>query len=144
MNFEQHFTEKQKGMISLALEYADAIGESVDKVYIYTSFENNLYAFDIFFKKNDEYYMLHELSNSVDPSLIIDVLQIGNKDLRDIKQICDKYAQQMPTQMKIIYDNNLKKVSAEYSYDIFHSDSTTLTYRDIFQKWFKEVKNSSL
>lgn len=46
----------------------------------------------------------------------------------------------MPTQIKLIYDNVYNKVHADYSYDLFYSNSDTLTSFDIFNQWYEEVK----
>ena len=46
----------------------------------------------------------------------------------------------MPTQIKLIYDNIQNKVSGKYSYDLFYSNSDTLTADDIFEQWYKETK----
>ena len=46
----------------------------------------------------------------------------------------------MPSQIKLIYDNKQNKVKGKYSYDLFYSNSDTLTADDIFEQWYNEVK----
>ena len=46
----------------------------------------------------------------------------------------------MPSQIKLIYDNVKKSVDGKYSYDLFYSNSDTLTADDIFEQWYNEVK----
>ena len=140
MSFEDKFTKKQKDMISLAPEYVERINVHVNNIYIYCSHENNMYTFDLFFGEEKKIYLIHQLSLDSDPSLMIQVLQIGNQDLQEIHEICKKYDRPMPTQIKIIYDNVNKKVHADYSYELFYSNSDTLTSNDIFNQWFEEVK----
>ena len=72
--------------------------------------------------------------------MIFSVLKLGNQDLQDIHKICRKYNRPMPTQIKLIYDNIQNKVSGKYSYDLFYSNSDTLTADDIFEQWYKEIK----
>ncbi|HFU3700212.1 TPA: hypothetical protein ACGOZB_002198, partial [Streptococcus suis] len=68
------------------------------------------------------------------------VLKIGTEDLKEVEKICKKYSRSMPTQIKLIYDNVHNKVHADYSYDLFYSNSDTLTSFDIFNQWYEEVK----
>ena len=144
-NFEDKLSEIQTDMIQLALEYAERVGQKVDTVYIYCSFET-MYSFDVFYKDDENnIVMLHELSNkgmseSEIDNLIFSVLKLGNKDLQDIHKICQKYNQPMPTQIKLIYDHKQNKVKGKYSYDLFYSNSDTLTADDIFEQWYNEVK----
>ena len=144
-NFEDEFSAKQTDMIQLALEYAERVGQKIDTVYIYGSFET-MYSFDVFYKDDrNNIVMLHELSQkgmseSEIDNLIFSVLKLGNQDLQDIHKICRKYNRPMPTQIKLIYDNIQNKVSGKYSYDLFYSNSDTLTADDIFEQWYKEIK----
>ena len=144
-NFEDKFSAKQTDMIQLALEYADRVEQKIDTVYIYGSFET-MYSFDVFYKDDrNNIVMLHELSQkgmseSEIDNLIFSVLKLGNQDLQDIHKICRKYNRPMPTQIKLIYDNIQNKVSGKYSYDLFYSNSDTLTADDIFEQWYKEIK----
>ena len=145
MIFEDEFSAKQTDMIQLALEYAESVGQKVDTVYIYCSFET-MYSFDVFYKDDkNNIVMLYELSNkdmskSEIDNLIFSVLKLGNKDLQDIHKICQKYNRPMPTQIKLIYDNVQNKVKGKYSYDLFYSNSDKLTADDIFEQWYNEVK----
>ena len=73
-------------------------------------------------------------------NLIFHVLKIGTDDVKELKKICEKYNQPMPTQIKLIYDNKQNKVKGKYSYDLFYSNSDTLTSGNIFEQWYNEVK----
>ena len=89
--------------------------------------------------------MLHKLSkkdmNEFElDNLIFSVLKLGNQDLQDLHQICQKYNRPMPSQIKLIYDNVKNEVNSKYSYDLFYSNSDTLTPDDIFIEWYNEVK----
>ncbi len=145
MIFEDEFSAKQTEMIQLALEYADRVEQKVDTVYIYCSFET-MYSFDIFYKDdNNNIVMLHKLSkkdmNEFElDNLIFSVLKLGNQDLQDLHKICQKHNRPMPSQIKLIYDNVQNEVNSKYSYDLFYSNSDTLTPDDIFMEWYNEVK----
>lgn len=144
-NFEDEFSAKQTDMIQLALEYADRVEQKIDTVYIYGSFET-MYSFDVFYKDDrNNIVMLHELSQkgmseSEIDNLIFSVLKLGNQDLQDIHKICRKYNRPMPTQIKLIYDHKQNKVKGKYSYDLFYSNSDTLTSGNIFEQWYNEIK----
>lgn len=144
MTFEDEFTEKQKDMIALSLEYVKRLNSDVHKIYLYASHENSLYSFNIFYGANGEVMTMRKLANlnGVEDitDLIFNVLKIGTEDIKEVEKICKKYDRPMPTQIKIVYDNVNKKIHADYSYELFYSNSDTLTSNDIFNQWFEEVK----
>ena len=132
-NFEDEFSAKQTDMIQLALEYADRVEQKVDTVYIYGSNEKNSYSFNIFYISENKIFTMRTLPRrDFDDlnKLIFHVLKIGT----------EKYNQPMPTQIKLIYDNKQNKVKGKYSYDLFYSNSDTLTSGNIFEQWYNEVK----
>ena len=139
MTFEDEFSAKQTDMIQLALEYADRVDQKVDTVYIYDSNEKNSYSFNIFYISENIIFTMRTLprKNFDDlNNLNFHVLKIGTDDVKELKKICEKYNQPMPTQIKLIYDN----VKGKYSYDLFYSNSDKLTADDIFEQWYNEVK----
>ena len=143
MTFEDEFSAKQTDMIHLALEYVERVGQKVDTVYIYGSNEKNSYSFNIFYISENKIFTMRSLpGNNFDElnNLIFHVLKIGTDDLKELKKICEKYNQPMPTQIKLIYDHKQNKVKGKYSYDLFYSNSDTLTADDIFEQWYNEVK----
>lgn len=143
MTFEDEFSAKQTDMIQLALEYADRVGQKVDTVYLYGSNENNSYSFNIFYISENKIFTLRSLPRKDFEdlnNLIFHVLKIGTDDVKELKKICEKYNQPMPTQIKLIYDHKQNKVKGEYSYDLFYSNSDILTADGIFEQWYNEVK----
>lgn len=143
INFEDEFSAKQTDMIQLALEYADKVEQKVDTVYIYGSNEKNSYSFNIFYISENKIFTMRTLPRrDFDDlnKLIFHVLKIGTDDVKELKKICEKYNQPMPTQIKLIYDNKQNKVKGKYSYDLFYSNSDTLTSGNIFEQWYNEVK----
>lgn len=136
--FEDEFTEKQKDMIALALEFAEIVQKKPDKLFIYGSFET-MYSFDLFYKVEGEVLMMHQIAKEKD-DLILQILQLGNKDLQDIHAICKKYDQPMPTDLRIVYQIEGSKVHADYKYELQYSNTPDLLPDDIFEQWFEEEK----
>ena len=143
MTFEDEFSAKQTDMIQLALEYADRVAQKIDTVYIYGSNEKNSYSFNIFYISENQIFTMRTLPRrEFDDlnNLIFQVLKIGTEDVKELKKICEKYKQPMPKQIKMIYDHKQNKVKGKYSYDLFYSNSDTLTSCNIFEQWYNEVK----
>ena len=141
MIFEDKLSEIQKDMISLALELAE---DKIDTAYIYGSYENNSLSFNSFFAKDNKVYTINKLDRLSIENLTTDrmfqYLDIGISDLERLITLFQEDKKQAPTQLKLVYDNVNKKAKAQYSYDLFYSNSDTLTSYDIFMEWYKEIK----
>ena len=142
MIFEDKLSEIQKDMISLALELAE---DKIDTAYIYGSYENNSLSFNSFFAEDNKVYTINKLDQLGIENLTTDrmfqYLDIGINDLERLITLFQEDKKQAPTQLKLVYDNVNKKAKAQYSYDLFYSNSDTLTSYDIFMEWYKEIKN---
>ncbi|RSI72560.1 hypothetical protein D8859_08830 [Streptococcus oralis] len=141
MIFEDKLSEIQKDMISLALELAE---DKIDTVYIYGSYENNSLFFNSFFAQDNKVYTINKLDQLGIENLTTDrmfqYLDIGITDFKRFITLFQENKKQAPTQLKLVYDNVNKKAKAQYSYDLFYSNSDTLTSYDIFMEWYKEIK----
>ena len=141
MIFEDKLSEIQKDMISLALELAE---DKIDTAYIYGSYENNSLSFNSFFAKDNKVYTINKLDQLGIENLTTDrmfqYLDIGITDFKRFITLFQENKKQAPTQLKLVYDNVNKKAKAQYSYDLFYSNSDTLTSYDIFMEWYKEIK----
>ena len=141
MIFEDKLSEIQKDMISLALELAE---DKIDTAYIYGSYENNSLSFNSFFAKDNKVYTINKLDQLGIENLTTDrmfqYLDIGITDFKRFITLFQEDKKQAPTQLKLVYDNVNKKAKAQYSYDLFYSNSDTLTSYDIFMEWYKEIK----
>lgn len=141
--FEDHFLELQTDMVAIASEYVD---KKADSIYIYCSYEHNMYNFNVFYKIEGTVVRKHKL-NGIVPDYHFDVsenrqdalLDIGTKDLNDIYDLCIKYKREMPTEIKLIYDVKKNSLDAEYSYELKYSNTQDLTSYHIFNQWFDEV-----
>lgn len=142
MIFEDKLSEIQTDMISLALELAE---DKIDTAYIYGSYENNSLSFNSFFVKDNKVYTINKLDQLGIENLTTDrmfqYLEIGISDLERLITLFQEDKKQAPTQLKLVYDNVNKKANAKYSYEIFYSNSDSLTPEDIFMEWYKEIKN---
>ena len=140
-NFEDKLSEIQKDMISLALELAEG---KIDTAYIYGSCENHSLSFNSFFAKDKKLYTINKLDELGIENLTTDrmfqYLDIGISDLERFITLFQEDKKQAPTQLKLVYDNVNKKANAKYSYEIFYSNSDSLTPEDIFMEWYKEIK----
>lgn len=139
--FEDKLSEIQTDMISLALELAEG---KIDIAYIYGSYENNSLSFNSFFAKDKKVYTINKLDELGIENLTTDrmfqYLDIGMTDFERLITLFQEDKKQAPTQLKLVYDNVNKKANAKYSYEIFYSNSDSLTPEDIFMEWYNEVK----
>ena len=140
-NFEDKLSEIQTDMISLALELAE---DKIDTAYIYGSYENNSLSFNSFFVQDNKVYPINKLDQlgieNLTKDRMFQYLEIGISDLERLITLFQEDKKQAPTQLKLVYDKVNKKAEAQYSYDLFHSNSDTLTDYDIFMEWYNEVK----
>ncbi len=138
--FEIAFTEIQKDMISICLEYVE---DKADKVYIYGSCEDCEYYSDFFYDINGKIYKRHNLPSGYDISRERqrECLKILVNDLIELESICLEFEAKMPTEIKIIYDIKNKKVDAKYRYDLVYSN-TDKASEDISEEWFNEVSSN--
>lgn len=141
MIFEDKLSEIQTDMISLALELAE---DKIDTVYIYGSYENNSLSFNSFFAQDNKVYTINKLDQlgieNLTKDRMFQYLEIGISDLERFITLFQEDKKQAPTQLKLVYDNVNKKANAKYSYEIFYSNSDSLTPEDIFMEWYNEVK----
>lgn len=154
--FEDYFSELQTDMVSICLEYVDNYAEDI---YIYCSYEPEMYAFDVFYKinghvvlKNNVNSAVNDINNVEKKNMFYDtsegrqeaVLDIGLKDLQEIHKKCKEFNREMPTEMKLRYNVKQNSLQGKYKYDLVYSKNEELLPDDIFDLWFEEVKKSNL
>ncbi|MGT2743050.1 hypothetical protein ACVRXX_07110 [Streptococcus plurextorum] len=141
MIFEDNISMKQKDMISLALELSEC---KADKIYIYGSSEAGIISFNCFFEKKNMLYTINKLPligvKQMSNDRMFAFLKIGSEDLEELLEFFKIEGKEIPTQIKIIYDANNHKAKAQYSYELIHSVSETITPEEVFLKWYEEVK----
>ncbi|PTY79252.1 DUF600 domain-containing protein [Heyndrickxia sporothermodurans] len=148
--FEDRFSELQSDMISICLEYVE---NKADKVYVYGSSEEGIISANFFYLINNMYVEPHKLNEAitnetegydVSPKRQSMVLRIICEDIQKIKLLCQEYKRDMPTEMKLIYDVNSGKFSAEYKYDLVYTNDDIKTADHIADEWFEEIKSNNL
>ena len=149
--FEDHLADIQTDMVAVCVEYAD---HQADDLYIYCSFEPNMYAFDVFYRINGQVVRKHQLNQAVQQTGNLQtyeydvsdnrqlaMLKIGIKNLKKIRKKCEEYNRDMPTEIKLYFDVKQNKLSGKYRYDLVYSNSEVLLPDHIFDAWFEEVKS---
>ena len=141
--FEEGFTEIQKDMISICLEYVE---NSAEKVYIYASFENNMISCSYFYKINGKVYKRHKINDSAFRNYDVSInrqkacMTILNNDVKKLIALCKEFEQKMPTEIKIKYDAINHKVDASYQYDSRYSNIVGKGPEDMAEEWYEQEK----
>lgn len=144
--FEDYFSELQADMVSICLEYVD---DRAEKIYIYCSFEQGILSSDFFYKINGNVVKKNKLNDvvingqekyDVSISRQEDVIDIINDDIISLKNLCQEYKREMPTQIKLVYDVISNKLNADYTYDMVFSDREDKTSDDVLEDWYQVEK----
>ncbi|WP_010532261.1 hypothetical protein [Lentibacillus jeotgali] len=106
--FEDYLSELHTDMVDIGLEYVENRAEDI---YIYCSYEPEMYAFDVFYKINGQFVLKNNLNNTVNDSdkELFDtseprqeaLLDVGLKNLEEIHKKCKEYEEEMPTEIKL-------------------------------------------
>lgn len=151
--FEDYLSELQTDMVAICLEYVDNHAEDI---YVYCSYEPEMYAFDVFFRINGKVVRRNNLNDAVNEigkkSMFYDtsedrqeaVLDIGLKNLEEINKKCKEFGKEMPTEIKLHYNVKQNSLKGQYRYDLVYSNDDELLPDDIFELWFEGVKQSNL
>ncbi|WP_336246386.1 hypothetical protein [Sporosarcina cyprini] len=67
--YEDFFSELQADMVGICLEY---VKNRAEDIYIYCSYEPEMYAFDVFFKINGQFVLKHNFNDAVNNINTID------------------------------------------------------------------------
>lgn len=144
-NFEDHLADMQTDMVAVCMEY---VNDRADDIYIYCSYEPEMYAFDVFFRINGKTVRKNKLNDAVsneqfDVSLDRQraLLRIGNENLKQIHAKCKEFGRDMPTEIKLHYDVKKNKLEGSYNYELVYSNNKELLPDHIFDAWFNEVKS---
>lgn len=147
-NFEEQFIEAQKNMITLCLEY---VNSKADNVYIYASHETNSFAFNVFYKVKGNILGPHQINSVLNENEKIDdnqeriraMLKIGNDDWISLIELLQANKQEIPTEMKLIYDVKANEMNTKFQYDYVYSQTSDLASSSIFMAWYNEIKSDN-
>lgn len=136
-------------MVSICLEY---VSNMADYIYIYGSNEFGQYSTDVFYQINNIIVKKHKVNDAVSETSsnsrpVYDIskerqatlLNILNKDLREISDLCKNNNREMPTEMKLTYDVSNNKLDVQYSYEIKYTNDPEKLPSHIFNDWFEEM-----
>ncbi|MGC4377586.1 DUF600 domain-containing protein [Fictibacillus sp. Mic-4] len=146
--FEDYLTELQADIVAICLEYVE---NQADDIYIYCSYEPEMYAFDVFYKINGKVVLKNNVNDAVGNEKFYDtsevrqeaVLDIGIKNLEEIHKKCIEFGREMPTEIKLHYNVKQNSLKGHYRYDLIYSNDDELLPDDIFDQWYEEVKKDS-
>ena len=144
--FEDYFSELQANMVAVCLDY---VKHKANDIYIYCSYEPNMYAFDFFHNINGIILEKHQVNEMNSSNYIFDISQerqfkamdIGIDNLKKIHKTCKKFNWDMPTEIKLHYNVKQNRLKAKYKYELIYSNDETLLPDDVFNQWIEEVKN---
>ena len=147
--FEDLYSEIQTDMIDICMEYVE---DKAEKIFLYCSCEDNMIEGNVFYKINGKVVMKHKLNEAVMGNQMYDVsisrqkevIEAINDDIKKLMEVCKEYNQEMPTQIKIIYDIKKNSLNAQAGYKLYFSKSRKKTANDAFEKWFKEICKAEL
>ncbi|USK50227.1 DUF600 domain-containing protein [Bacillus sp. CMF12] len=150
--FEDYFSEIQTDMVAICLEYVE---NKADEIFIYCSYESEMYVFDFFYRINGKIVHKHQLNDAIKKldshqNQIYDVsrerqkaaLKIGNQNLKLIHKKCEDFNKEMPTEMKLYYNVKQNSLKGKYRYDLVYTKDDELLPDDIFDLWFEEMKKT--
>lgn len=141
-------------MVAICLEYVE---NKADEIFIYCSYEPEMYVFDFFYRINGKIVHKHQLNDAIkeldsQQYQIYDVsrerqkaaLKIGNQNLKLIHKKCEDFNKEMPTEMKLYYNVKQNSLKGKYRYDLVYTNDDELLPDDIFDLWFEEMKKTDL
>ena len=148
--FEDYFSELQSDIVSVCLEYVE---NRAEKIYILCSHEDGVISNSWFYKLNNTIVHKHKLNEVIGEGerqfdVSVDrqraVLKIIQQDIKEISNLCKKYSREVPTQIKLVYDIQQNKLSADIRYDLIYSDKKDKAWLDVFEEWYKEECDSNI
>lgn len=147
--FEDYLSELQADMVAICLEYVE---HQAEEVYIYGSYEENAYAFNVFYKIKGKILLPNEVKNVLEkPEELHDpssrrhwnMFKAGTGCLKEIHKKCNEFNRDMFTEIKLVYNVKENKLKANYRYDPVVTNTEDLLPMDIFLAWYEEVKKAN-
>lgn len=151
--FEDYFSELQANMVSICLEY---VLERASKIYIYCSHEEGLISNNFFYNINGKVVERHRLNDALvteksNENFSYDVsvegqkavVKIINDNIKEMIKLCRKYDQEMPTEIKLVYDVQANKLTADYKYSLVHTHDSNKMANSVACLWFERIKNEN-
>jgi hypothetical protein len=68
------------------------------------------------------------------------VVKISNQDIKEMIKSRKEHDREMPTEIKMIYDVKTNKLTADYKYELVHTNDSNKTASAVARLWFEQVK----
>lgn len=130
--FEDEFMDIQSQIIFLCLGLVE---DKASKIYAYGSIEENSISFNAFFDIDGQIKTTNNIVSNIDA--IWEFLDLGESDLKKIREICKNHKQISPTELKMIYDCASGEFDSQYKYEQICTGKDS---SDVFMDWFAEVQ----
>ena len=146
-DFDEKFQICVKEIIDSALDFIANNKNEISEIYIFSSFEDDLTIFNLFFKINNKISRIHQLNSytksgkfDLSEIKIITLLKKSTTILMEIQNLFKSDSRQIPSHIKIIYNCNQNNWKADFNYELNLNE--TLSVHDIFDSWINEINNS--
>ena len=133
--FEDKLMDLQGRIVSTCLEALESVDASVDTTYIYGYWTKSMVFFNVFFAVDGNVCGYGKLGVADD--LVLQVFDLGAKDLREIADLFVSADRKVPHQYKFVYGNVTHSFDADYSYDDL--EKSKLGPYEVFQAWKDKI-----
>lgn len=150
MNKEQFQEESQNTftkMAELAFEFVNRNTVDIDGVYIFVSLENG-YFFNVYYKVNGHYTEINSINNYAEEKFdlsmdrMFDMLDLGTEDAEALKDVFEKYDEEVPKSVKLYYHPKTESFEAKLGYDVLFTDDAEKTAGSVFDDWLNELRET--
>lgn len=144
--FEDEFSAIQVDMVDICSEYAEY---DADKVFLYASYEQGVLSCDYFYEMKGEILQRHKL-NLLGKKYDVSIerqracMEILYNDLKDLIDLCKKYHQEPPKEIRIVYDTKKNSLRADYKYENVYSQYQNKLPNDVSNEWYQEEKSKKV
>lgn len=138
VSFEAKLNELQADMISICMEYCE---NHCEKTFVHIIYEKGVLFVDFFFRVDGEMRRKSHLDGggeAVDARRQQKALSIIMEDAREIFDLFTEKRQQVPTELRLVFDNESKNFNVDYSYDKITNDD--LSDREVSDNWFRQLQ----
>lgn len=148
-SFDKKFTKLSKSMVEYAFEYVNFDKVNIESIYLYCTYEDNVFQVDYFFKINGQFIERHKvnfgnLKYDTTDERQIQIINACLKEFKSIIELFKKDKKEIPTQIKIEFNTKTENLNCKLDYEIHWSNTEDLLPEDIGNIWFEELKNSDI
>ena len=144
MKFDDKFNELLTAMVEVCLEYVDYDKDEIEMTYVYGCLEDFV-SFQYFYKIKGQFVEKHKVNNytkkkyDTTPDMQQQVLDVGSSNLEAFSELFKSDGRQIPTHIKMIYDNQSGAFNSDLSYDNLLGED--LMPEDLIEEWITTLKN---